>query len=253
MDPQVKEYDGDCSAASTLAINGSPLDQDIVETPPKRTGHVSERDGFDADWFQLGLKYEVLKANCLAMKREFCREPKNRGTKSRSLSERVEDAWHHSRPFFLTDHEKLVEEWGAATTLFLENRMAYLHLKTFGDELPAEDEVDTRRKWPPADLPKEWFDFEKSFDLLLQSKDALVHECALNNIRLPGDSSGKEEAIDFDSEEGCSFLEHARLLLESRGARDWRVRNYWRIVAFSHMEDLLQFYSEMAFVNAESV
>jgi hypothetical protein len=121
-----------------------------------------------------------------------------------------------------------------------------------GEKLPPEDEPDTRRPWPPAHLPEVWFDLESSFELLSASKDALIQECTLNNVRLPGNSCGDEAIIDFDCSVGMSSLEYARKL-QSRNATDSLVKNYWRRVASSHLEDLLQYQIEMAFVTAVSV
>ena len=86
--------------------------------------------------------------------------------------------------------------------------MNYLNAKSFGEDLPAE--IDGRRSWPPADLPMDWFQGEESFDLLQSSCDALIHECTINNIRLPGDSKGKEEDLVFQIARGDLVMEHAK-------------------------------------------
>ena len=257
MDVLAEEYDADESRMSSSAENNSLSDDDQVESPP-RGGIVKH-----GDWFALGMDYALLKVLCLAMMREFHREPKTEGTKSRSLAERVEDANYHANKWNLNEMSRSprvisealkreVERWCSVATLFMQNRMSHLHLEAFGDKLPAEDEIDTKRKWPPADLPETWFDFEKSFELLCSSRDALIHECTLNNIRLPGNCRGEEEAIDFYTDAGMPLMDYARKV-KSRTRTDSCVKNYWRRMVVYHMEDLLEYYSEMACVNKDSV
>jgi len=132
--------------------------------------------------------------------------------------------------------------------------MAYLNLETFGDDLPPEDEVDTRRKWPPEPLSTDWFDYKKSFELLMESKDALVHQCSLNNARLPGSVIVDEGTIRDDPDEHVkmNILEHAAYL-KSRSEDNASLKEYWRKMVSFHLEDLLQYNSEMAFINAEKV
>ena len=210
------------------------------------------------DWFQQGIDEGSLRAHCLAMSREFHREPKNAGSKSRSLAERVQDAQFHADEMTtwstlnttdgLMGLKREQDRWGALASLFLENRMSYLNAKSFGEDLPAEDEIDGRRSWPPADLPIDWFEFEKSFDLLQCSRDALIHECTINNIRLPGNCEGEEEKLDFDCGRGELFIEVAKKM-RAKTLTDSCVKDYWRMAASGHLNDLLQFCLEMAFVN----
>lgn len=240
MDVTQKEYKMPDSTTS------SSTEDDVVLSPP--TG---------CSWFEQGMDHGSLFAHCLAMNREFHREPKNIGSKSRSLKERVQDAHFHAEAMrvsgtntggSLTDLKREQEMWSALASLFLENRMSYLNAKSFGEDLPAEDEIDGRRSWPPADLPMDWFQGEESFDLLQSSCDALIHECTINNIRLPGNSEGKEEDLVFQIARGDLVMEHAKRMRE-RTLSDVGLKNYWRGVASMHLEDLLQFHFEMSFVN----
>jgi hypothetical protein len=236
--------------------------QKEYETPDSTTSSSADDDVAKSrlsgcSWFKHGMDHGSLFAHCLAMNREFHREPKNIGSKSRSLKERVEDANFHAEAMrasgINTRGSLLVlrrerEMWGALATLFLENRMSYLNAKSFGEDLPAEDEVDGRRRWPPADLSTDWFHFDESYDLLQSSRDALIHECTINNIRLPGNSEGKEEELVFRIARGDLVLEHAKRM-RCLTLSDVGVKNYWRGVASKHLDDLLQFHFEMSFVN----
>jgi hypothetical protein len=214
-------------------------------------------------WFEHGINHGMLKAHCLAMSREFHREPKNAGSKCRSLAESIEDAQFHASEMAtwirgnatdggLSGLKREKEMWGALATLFLENRMKYLNVRCFGKDLPVEDEIDGRRKWPPNDLPVDWFEFEKSFELLQCSCDALIHECTINNIRLPCDCEGNEKKHDFDTVRGAPILEVARKL-RTMTLTDAVVKSYWRSKVSIHLDDLFQFYSEMAFANTCAV
>ena len=88
MDVTLGEQQSDKeNTMSSSAENGSVSDEVTVESTPS----------YDSgDWFELGRDHNLLQANCLAMSREFHREPKNVGSKSRSLAEKVEAAWFHA-------------------------------------------------------------------------------------------------------------------------------------------------------------
>jgi hypothetical protein len=117
-------------------------------------------------WFEFGNQCGVLKAHCLSMLREFHREPKNAGTNSRSLMERVEDAWYYVKQgWHPASYNEEVDRFCSIASICLQNRMSYLLLVACGEKLPPEDEPDTRRPWPPAHLPEVWFDLESSFEL----------------------------------------------------------------------------------------
>ncbi len=255
MDANLKEYEELSSQLSSSAgENESGPDEDVAESSPSREWQYRE-------WFLLGIDYGLLQTNCMSMMKEFLRNPGTNGTRSRSLTERVYDAWWLANEWNLDseqhcgpDVKKQVEKWCAEASLFLQNRMAYLNLETFGDDLPPEDEVDTRRKWPPEPLSTDWFDYKKSFELLMESKDALVHQCSLNNARLPGSVIVDEGTIRDDPDEHAKtdILEHAAYL-KSRSESNASLKEYWRKMVSFHLEDLLQYNSEMAFINADKV
>jgi hypothetical protein len=165
-DIRKKERDSDEeSNMSSSAGDGSVADFDVVDS--------SQRHDNYSGWFVLGQFYVLLKLHCSAMYREMQRNIKSDDLVSRSLAERVEDAWFYTCVSTCTavlhggfvEQKTKQERWGALASLFLQNRLNWLKMKTFGDDLPAEDEADTRRSWPPEELPKDWFNFEKSFDL----------------------------------------------------------------------------------------
>ena len=263
MDSTQKEYEMPDSTSSSSAYDAGEVEVPVCSDMPDSTTSSSTQvkvvlsPPTGCSWFERGMDHGSLFAHCLAMNREFHREPKNIGSKSRSLKERVQDAHFHAEAMRVsgtntggswTDLKREQELWGALASLFLENRMSYLNAKSFGEDLPAEDEIDGRRSWPPADLPMDWFQFGVSFDLLQSSRDALIHECTINNIRLPGDSEGKEEELDFRTTRGDLVMETAKRMGE-RTLSDVGLKNYWRGVASMHLNDLLQFHFEMSFVN----
>ena len=151
----------------------------------------------------------------------------NENTKTRQISSNFVR-------FFTKNHEK--EEKLYDFTQFREAR------------LPKLGKI-IQQSWPPRDLPKDWFDFEKSFDLLQQNRDALIHECSINSIPLP-----RCCCPDFNEHqilEDTRMKHYAKKLTSDPNGR-LAAKNYWffRVTAF--MEDLLQFYSEMAFVNEDT-
>jgi hypothetical protein len=248
-DIQKKELDSDKeSNMSSSAGDGSVADLDVVESSPSKYEIYK-------DCFVLGQFYGLLKVHCTAMFREMQRNIKSNTLISRSLAERVEDAWFHADTCSTSllggfaEQKTNKERWGALASLFLQNRLNWLNMKAFGDDLPAEDEVDTRRSWPPRDLPKDWFDFEKSFDLLRQNRDALIHECSINSIPLP-----RCCCPDFNEHqilEDTRMKHYAKKLTSDPNGR-LAAKNYWFFRVNAFMEDLLQFYSEMAFVNEDT-
>lgn len=251
-DIQKKELDSDEeSNMSSSAGDGSVADFDVVDS--------SQRHDNYSGWFVLGQFYVLLKLHCSAMYREMQRNIKSDDLVSRSLAERVEDAWFYTCVSTCTavlhggfvEQKTKQERWGALASLFLQNRLNWLKMKTFGDDLPAEDEADTRRSWPPEELPKDWFSFEKSFDLLQQSRDALIHECSMNSIQLPSYCCPNPNEHEDLEESGMSMMEYAeKLMRQPNGIM--LAKKYWFSRVSEFMEDLLLFYSEMAFVNEDT-
>jgi hypothetical protein len=226
----------------------------LKQTPRRMEGEYICKESYLGDWFELGVRHNLLEQNCLALRRDFDREPKGFQNKGRSLKESVDDCVYHAEQFtknnsnggrWTFQYERERSNWCALASQFLKNRISLELLK--GEDWEKENVIDGLRKWPPADLPVDWFDFEESFDVLFGSRDALYQQCVSNGIEYPDPKDRWEEwNVDFDDDIGASLDDHAKKLkLENRAEEG---KEYWRKQVVQHLKDLLHYREQLAFL-----
>jgi hypothetical protein len=126
-------------------------------------------------WFKLGIDLGLLERHCITLLNNFRFDVATLKCKRRLLEYSLEDCVHYAKQFrevnmhmcgnystLAYNFEKEENKWCALASRFLEKRMLCLQMKAMGDDLPEEDEIDGRRYFPPAPLPKEWFQYENA-------------------------------------------------------------------------------------------
>jgi len=213
--------------------------------------------GYTGDWFLLGVDQQLLERNCLALRRKFESEPRWVKKSGSGLRISLEACYYHAKEFtkfnsigaewtFRLKNE--LDNWCAVASLFLENYVNYdLFERTDETNFPPE----TKRVWPPASLPRDWFDFDKSFNLLFLCQDALHRACSKNNLMYPEDEECEDRywrdlKIDnYDDANSTCEEDHWKLLKKENRVEEGK--EYWRKLVVRLLKDLTSHREELTF------
>ena len=228
--------------------NRDPIETEIT--------HVYEDDGKEdticniADWFMLGVHHQLLLEQCLATKRKYRCEPRCFRKMSARLERDISECLYHAKHFLKVnlfdenstrDYEREVDKWCGIASHFLENRNNYILLNSTGNDKTMTDED---RQWPPEPLQMDWFDFEKSFNILSKSECELYKACNARGIEYPEN----EEAICLsktDVDIWTPGVWWKQLKKENRGKEG---KEYWRNQAVMHLRDLMTHQQDLIFM-----
>ena len=201
------------------------------------------------DWFMLGVHHQLLLEQCLALKRKFSCEHRCFRMLSAGLRCDLSEGLYHARNFLKSclscenstrDYEREVNKWCGIASHFLENRNNYFLLTRTGN-----DKTSTKdRQWPPEPLLIDWFDFEKSFDILAESQRLLWNACSDRGIDYPEN----EEAICLSHKETdeCTAEEQWQLLKEENRVEEGKEK--WQNLAVIHLRDLMTHQQDLLFL-----
>jgi hypothetical protein len=202
------------------------------------------------DWFMLGVHHQLLLEQCLALRRKFSCEHRCFRVLSAGLHCDLSEGLYHARAFLkfnligensTRDYEREVNKWCTIASHFFENRNNYIMLtRTGNDKTAAKD-----RQWPPAQLPVDWFDFEKSFDILAESQHLLWNACSARGIEYPEN----EEAICLShttETDECTAEEQWKLLQKENRVEEGK--EHWRNQAVIQLRDLMTYQQDLLFL-----
>ena len=129
------------------------------------------------------------------------------------------------------DYEREVNQWCRIASFFFENRNNYNRLKSTANDKTAVKEY----RWPPDSLPVDWFDFEKSFNILSESECGLYEDCNMRGIDYPEKASQEWVPVDF-----WKVLQKENKIEEGK--------EYWRTQAEFHLKDLMKIQQDLLFL-----
>ena len=200
------------------------------------------------DWFMLGVHHQLLLEQCLALRRKFRGEPRCFRKLSAGLDRDLREGLYHAKHFLKVnlvdenssrDYDGEVDKWCSIASHFFENRNNYILLSSTGNDKTL---IDKDGQWPPEPLEMDWFDFEKSFNILSKSECELYEACNDVGIEYPEN----EEAICLMQMESEKPAVCWKLLKkENRGKEG---KEFWRNQAVMHLRDLMTHQQDLIFL-----